>query len=57
MEKLLLLVHGKPITDQEGEINVGSEHRLRTEAKKARYVAGKATDGAMATAAREARRT
>jgi hypothetical protein len=28
MEKLPLLVHGKPITDQGGEDNVGTEHRL-----------------------------
>jgi len=28
MEKLALLVHGKAITDQGGEDNVGSEHRL-----------------------------
>jgi len=29
MEKLPLLVHGKPITDQGGEDNLGAEHRLR----------------------------
>ncbi|MBY5614247.1 hypothetical protein HFO42_06615 [Rhizobium leguminosarum] len=29
MEKLPLLVHGKAITDQGGEDNVGMEHRLR----------------------------
>lgn len=29
MEKLPLLVHGKAITDQGGEDNVGSEHRLQ----------------------------
>lgn len=28
MEKLPLLVHGKAITDQEGQDNVGREHRL-----------------------------
>ncbi|WP_210251820.1 hypothetical protein, partial [Rhizobium rhizogenes] len=29
MEKLPLLIHGKPITDQGGEDNVGMKHRLR----------------------------
>jgi hypothetical protein len=33
MEKLPLLIHGKPITDQGGEDNVGMKHRLRLIAK------------------------
>ncbi|OCP35785.1 hypothetical protein BC360_27255 [Ensifer sp. LC163] len=31
MEKLLSLVHGKAITDQRGEDNVGAGHRLRSD--------------------------
>jgi len=47
MEKLPLLVHGKPITDQGGEDDVGAGHRLLFSSSQADYdQEGQADDAA-----------